>query len=155
MPNNCRTGTCTFSINFGAGKLGRISTENSFETSYREGSRGTTLRLTCASVGVVINKSSRLLDRVWNFCLLKVRNLFQFFNSTKTSKEESVPSPDRIKRQLPSSVSPSQRSPANRQVLRTGLRATAAVSKSSSRKSLVLSSVQQQSRQQPKDNFLS
>jgi hypothetical protein len=58
---------------------------------------------------------------------------------------------DRFKRQLPSSVSPSQRSPANRKVFRTCLHATA--SKSSPRKAL-FSSVQEQSQHQPKDNFL-
>ena len=68
-----------------------------------------------------------------------------------STKEESVQSLDRFKRQLPSSVSPSQRSPGNRKVLRTGLHGTA--SKSSPQKAL-FSSVQEQSQQQPNDNFL-
>jgi hypothetical protein len=58
----------------------------------------------------------------------------------------------RFKRQLPSSVSLSQRSLANRKVFRIGfIHATA--SKSSPRKAL-FSSVQEQSQHQPKDNFL-
>jgi hypothetical protein len=59
----------------------------------------------------------------------------------------------RFKRQLiPSSVSLSQRSLANRKVFRIGfIHATA--SKSSQRKAL-FSSVQEQSQHQPKDNFL-
>ena len=57
----------------------------------------------------------------------------------------------RFKRQLLSSVSLSQRSPANRKVFRIGLHAT--VSKSSPRKAL-FSSVQEQGQHQPKDNFL-
>ena len=81
-----------------------------------------------------------------------MQNLFQLFNLVKNStKEESVQSPDRLKRPLPSSVSLSQRSPANRKVFRIGLHATA--SKSSSRKAM-FSSLQEQSQHQPKDNFL-
>jgi hypothetical protein len=58
----------------------------------------------------------------------------------------------RFKRQLPSSVSLSQRSLIrNRKVFRIGLHATA--SKSSPRKAL-FSSVQEQSQHQPKDNFI-
>jgi hypothetical protein len=57
----------------------------------------------------------------------------------------------RFKRQLPSSVSLSQQSLANRKVFRIGLHATA--SKSSPRKAL-FSSVQEQSQHQPKYNFL-
>ncbi len=150
--SNCRICKCSFSTKFGTGKLGRISAENLFQTSNREGSRGTTLALMCASVGIIINKLSHLSDRVCNSCGRKVRNLFQLFHLVKNStKEESVQSLDRFKRQLPSSVSPSQRSPGNRKVLRTRLHGTA--SKSSPQKAL-FSSVQEQSQQQPNDNFL-
>ena len=150
--NNCQICKCSSSIKFATGKLGRISTENLSETSNREGSRATTLALICASIAIVINKLSHLSDRVCNSCGRKVRNLFQLFNLVKNStKEESVQSPDRFKWQLPSSVSHSQRSTANRKVFRIVLHATA--SKSSSRKAL-FSSVQEQSQHQPKDNFL-
>ena len=96
-----------------------------------------------------------LSDRMCNSRWRKVRNLFQLFNLVKNStKEESVHSPCRSFQTaiiLPSSVSPSQRSPANRKVFRIGLHATA--SKSSPRKAL-FSSVQEQSQHQPRDNFL-
>ena len=62
-------------------------------------------------------------------------------------RERSETRSFRFKRQLPSSVSLSQRSPGNRKVLH------ATASKSSPRKAL-LSSVQEQSQHQPKDNFL-
>jgi hypothetical protein len=126
---------CSFSTKFGTGKLGRISTGNLSQTS----NRATTLALMCASVAIVINKlSHRLSDRVCNFCGQKVQNLFQLFNLVKNStKDVSVQSPDRFKWQLPSSVPPSQRSPANRKVFRIGLHATA--SKSSVRKVLFFS----------------
>jgi ABC-type lipoprotein export system ATPase subunit len=62
----------------------------------------------CASVAIVINKWSHLSDRVCNSCGRKVKKLFQLFNLVKNStKEENVQSPDRFKRQLQSSVSPS------------------------------------------------
>ena len=80
---NSRICKCSFSIKFETGKLGRISTENLFETSNREGSRGTTLALMCASVGIVINRLSHLSDRVCNFCGRKVRKLFQLFSFGK------------------------------------------------------------------------
>jgi hypothetical protein len=59
----------------------------------------------------------------------------------------------RFKRQLPSSVSLSQRSLANRKVFRILGFIHATASKSSPRKAL-FSSVQEQSQHQPKDNFL-
>jgi hypothetical protein len=66
---------------------------------------------------------------------VQLGNLFQLFNLVKNStKEESVQSPYRFKRQLPFSISPYQRSPANCKVFRIGLHATA--SKSSPRKAL-------------------
>jgi ABC-type lipoprotein export system ATPase subunit len=107
----------------------------------------------CSSVAIGMNKLSHLpADRVSNSCVRKVRNIFQLFNLVKNStKEERVQSPDRFKRQLPSSVSPSQKSSANRKVFRIGLHATA--SKYSPRKAL-FSSVQEQSQHQPKNNFL-
>ena len=104
----------------------------------------------CSSVAIGMNKLSHLPDRVSNSCGRKVRNIFQLFNLVKNStKEERVQSPDRFKRQLPSSVSPSQKS--SRKVFRIGLHATA--SKYSPRKAL-FSSVQEQSQHQPKNNFL-
>jgi hypothetical protein len=66
-------------------------------------------------------------------------------------RERSESRSFRFKRQLPSSVSLSQRSLGNRKVFRIGLHATA--SKPSPRKAL-FSSVQEQSQHQPKDNFL-
>jgi hypothetical protein len=74
----------------------------------------------------------------------------QFLLAAESTKFISVIS-FRFKRQLPSSVSLSQRSLANHEVFRIGLHATA--SKSSPREAL-FSSVQEQSQHQPKDNFL-
>ena len=109
--SNCRICKCSFATKFGTGKLGRVSTENLFETSNREGSRGTTLAIMCAAVGIVINKLPYLSDRVCNSCGRKVRNMFQLFNLIKNStKEKSFQSPPRFKRLLPSSFSPAQRS---------------------------------------------
>jgi hypothetical protein len=70
-----------------------------------------------------------------------------------STKEESVQSSDHFvsNGQLASSVSLSQRSPANRKLFQIGLHASA--SKSSPQKAL-FSSVQEQSQHQPKDNFL-
>jgi hypothetical protein len=69
-----------------------------------------------------------------------------------SKKGASIQSPDRLKRQLPSSVSPSQRSPANHKVFRIDfIHATG--SKYSPRKAL-FSSVQEQSQHQQKDYFL-
>ena len=151
--SNCRICKCSFSIKFGTGKSGKISTENLFQISNREGSRGTTLALMCASVGIVINKLPHLSDRVCNSCGRKVRNIFQLFNLVKKSTNEDVLGKDRFKRQLPSSVSPSQRSP--RKVLRTGLHASdSSVSKSTPRKSLFSSVQKQPIQHQPKDRFL-
>jgi hypothetical protein len=153
--SNCQICKCSFSTKIGTGKLGRISTENLSQTSNCEGSRATALALMCASVAIVINKLSHLSDHVCNSCWRrKVRNLFQLFHLVKNStKEESVQSSDHFvsNGQLASSVSLSQRSPANRKLFQIGLHASA--SKSSPQKAL-FSSVQEQSQHQPKDNFL-
>ena len=66
--SNCRICNCSVATKFGTGKLGQISTENQFETSIREGSRGTKLAIMCAAVGIVIKKLPYLSDRVCNFC---------------------------------------------------------------------------------------
>ena len=80
----------------------------------------------------------------------KFISVISFGKELHKRRERSESRSFRFKRQLPSSVSLSQRSLANR-VFRIGLHATA--SKSSPRKAL-FSSVQKQSQHQPKDNFL-
>ena len=85
--NNCQICKCSFSTKVGTGKLGRISTENLFQTSNREGN-ATTLALMCASIAIVINKMSHLSDRVCNSCGRKERNLFQLFNLVKNSTKK-------------------------------------------------------------------
>jgi hypothetical protein len=81
----------------------------------------------------------------------KFISVISFGKELYKRRERSESRSFRFKRQLPSSVSLSQRSLANRKVFRIGLHATA--SKSSPRKAL-FSSVQEQSQHQPKDNFL-
>ena len=81
----------------------------------------------------------------------KFISVMSFGKELDKRRERSESRSFRFKRQLPSSVSLSQRSPGNRKVFRIGLHATA--SKSSPQKAL-FSSVQEQSQHQPKDNFL-
>jgi hypothetical protein len=107
----------------------------------------------CFAIAIIINKLSRLSDRVCNSCWRrKVRNLFQLFHLVKNStKEESVQSPDRSistghYRLLFRSLSEALQIA----VFRIGLHATA--SKSSPRKAL-FSLVQEQSQHRPKANF--
>ena len=84
----------------------------------------------------------------------KFISVISFGKELYKRRERSESRSFRFKLQLPgipSSVSLSERSLANRKVFRIGLHATA--SKSSPRKAL-FSSVQEQSQHQPKDNFL-
>ena len=81
----------------------------------------------------------------------KFISVISFGKELDKRRERSESRSFRFKRQLASSVSLSQRSPANRKVFRIGLHATA--SKSSPPKAL-FSSMQEQSQHQPKDNFL-
>jgi hypothetical protein len=82
----------------------------------------------------------------------KFISVISFGKELYKRRERSVSRSFRFKRQLPSSVSLSQRSLANRKVFRIGL-IHATASKSSPPKAL-FSSVQEQSQHQPKDNFL-
>ena len=96
----------------------------------------------CFAVAIVINKLSHLSDCVCNSCWRrKVRNLFG--KELNKRRERSESRSFRFKRQLPSSVSLSQRSPGNRKVFRIGLHATA--SKSSPRKALFFFSARTES----------
>ena len=82
----------------------------------------------------------------------KFISVISFGKELYKRREHSESRSFRFKRQfIPSSVSLSQRSLANRKVFQIGLQATA--SKSSPQKAL-FSSVQEQSQHQPKDNFL-
>jgi hypothetical protein len=81
----------------------------------------------------------------------KFISVISFGKELYKRRERSESRSFRFKRQLPSSVSLSQRSLANRKVFQIGIHATA--SKSSPRKA-PFSSVQEQSQHQPKDNFL-
>ena len=51
--SNCQICNCSFSTKIGTGKLGRISTENQFDSN-REGSRATTSALMCASLSPLL-----------------------------------------------------------------------------------------------------
>ena len=111
----------------------------------------------CFAVAIVINKLSHLSDCVCNFVggpaaeSTKFISVMSFGKELDKRRERSESRSFRFKRQLPSSVSLSQRIPGNRKVFRIGLHATA--SKPSPRKAL-FSSMQEQSQHQPKDNFL-
>jgi len=100
---------CSFAVKYGTRKSGRISTENLFEGSNRDGSWGEVLAAMCELIGIRIIKSTGLSSRVYNPCARKIRNLFRPFtdieNVTKWDSEFSTSSsPVRSKRQLPTSV---------------------------------------------------
>jgi hypothetical protein len=153
--SNCHICKCSFSTKIGTGKLGRISTENHSQTSNREGSRATILALMCASLSPLLKINFSLIRSCVQFLLAaestKFISVISFGKELYKRIERSESRSFRFKRPLPSSVSLSQRSLANRRVFLIGLHATA--SKSLPRKAL-LSSVQEQSQHQPKDNFL-
>ena len=111
----CRVCNCTFSVKYGTGKSGRISTENLFQPSNRDGSRGCVLASMCEKIGIPLVKAPSLSERVCDPCARKIRNVSKLFNDLKeaTSVDGAGVKNARSKRQLPTSVLTPDRSPAN------------------------------------------
>ena len=76
---HCRICSCSFLVKYGTGKSGRMSTENLFEVSNRDGSRGQVLATMCENIGIYFVKLSSLSSRVCNSCARKIRNLCRLF----------------------------------------------------------------------------
>ena len=120
----CRICKSSFDVKYGTGRSGRLSTENLFTMSNRDGKRGEILAAMCEEVGLPMVKSPRLSSRVCNPCARKIRNMFRLFKEIKHATEGDIEvlttsSPVRSKRQLPTTVSTPDRSPSNRKVSRT------------------------------------
>ena len=117
----CRVCNCAFNVKYGTGKSGRISSENLFQPSSRDGSRGCVLASMCEKIGIPLVKAPSLSERVCNPCARKIRNVSKLFNDLKeaTSVDGAGVKNVRSKRQLPTSVLTPDRSPANRKVSRT------------------------------------
>ena len=48
----CRMRKCSFTVKYGTGKSGGMSTQNLYKASNRDGSRGEVLVSTCENIGV-------------------------------------------------------------------------------------------------------
>ena len=121
----CRMCKCFFNVKYGTGKCGRMSTQNLYVASNRDGSRGEILASMCENIGVTFIKSPSLSERVCLPCGRKIRNLCKLFVEIKKvtghgeAELEDLDNVTRNKRQLPTSVSTPDRSPTNRKVTRT------------------------------------
>ena len=62
----CRICKSSFNVKYGTGKSGRVSTENLYRESNRDGSRGEILASMCENIGVSFVKSPNLSERVCN-----------------------------------------------------------------------------------------
>jgi hypothetical protein len=107
----CRICKCNLKIEFGPG---RVSFENLFKASGRKESKGLVLSQACEIVGLPVQKSPFLSERICRPCGRKVRNVHENFIFLKShldssrSESESFQnrSPVRQKRQLPTTVTP-------------------------------------------------
>jgi len=117
----CRVCNRAFNVKYGTGKSGRISTENLFQPSNGDGSRGCVLASMCEKIGIPLVKAPSLSEHVCNPCARRIRNVSKLFNDLKeaTSVDGAGEKNVRSKRQLPTSVLTPDRSPANRKVSRT------------------------------------
>ena len=85
IDGNCRVCECNFNTKYGKPRT-RISTENLFVPSRREGSRGTVLAtLLCEVVGITCVKSDKLSSRVCNSCGRKIRNLAELYRLVQSA----------------------------------------------------------------------
>lgn len=87
----CRMCKCSFNVKYGTGNSGRISTQNLYVASNRDGSRGEVLASMCENIGVTFIKSPSLSERVCLPCGRKIRNLCKLFVEIKkvTSHDEA------------------------------------------------------------------
>ena len=70
----CRMCKCSFNVKYGTGNSGRISTQNLYVASNRDGSRGEVLASMCENIGVTFIKPPSLSERVCLPCGRKIRN---------------------------------------------------------------------------------
>ena len=75
----CRMCKCSFNVEYGTGKSGRMSTQNLYIASNRKGSCGEVLASISENIGVVVIKSPSLSECVCLPCARKIRNLCQLF----------------------------------------------------------------------------
>ena len=75
----CRMCKCSFNVRYGTGKSGRMSTQNLYAASNRDGSRGEVLVSMCENISVTFIKSPSLSERVCFPCGRKIRNLCKLF----------------------------------------------------------------------------
>ena len=105
----CRICKCNLKIEFGSG---RVSFENLFKASGRKESKGLILSQACEIVGLPVQKSPLLSERICRPCGRKIRNVHENFTFLKDKLDNSESectknrSPARQKRQLPTTVTP-------------------------------------------------
>ena len=105
----CRICKCHLKIEFGSG---RVSFENLFKASGRKESKGLILSQACEIVGLPVQKSPLLSERICRPCGRKIRNVHENFTFLKDKLDNSESectknrSPARQKRQLPTTVTP-------------------------------------------------
>jgi len=69
---------CSFGVKYGTGRSSRVSTENLFEVSNNDGSRGELMAAMYEISGIQIVKSSGLSSKIFNLCAPKERSLSSF-----------------------------------------------------------------------------
>ena len=132
--DNCRLCSCPLKIKYGDfKKTSHISTQNLFKVPKREGFANETLAEMCSKIGLTIERSGSLSDRVCHACGRKIRNVCELFNFIRRNlqkEKESSTSTDssdsslRFKRLLPTTISSPDRSPRKRKGQKTNAEKT-------------------------------
>ena len=132
--DNCRLCCCPLKIKYGDfKKTSHISTQNLFKVPKREGFANETLAEMCSKIGLTIERSGSLSDRVCHACRRKIRNVCELFNFIRRNlqkEKESSTSTDssdsslRFKRLLPTTISSPDRSPRKRKGQKTNAEKT-------------------------------
>ena len=116
----CRMCKCSLNVKYGTGKSGRMSTQNLYIASNRDGSCGEVLASICENIGVIFIKSPSFSERVCFSSPAKSGICGSYLVTSHDEPEnEDLGNVIRNKRQLPTSVSTLDRSPSNRKVTRT------------------------------------
>ena len=125
--DNCRLCCCPLKIKYSDfPKTSYISTQNLFKVSKREGCQNVTLAELCSKIGLKIDRSDMLSDRVCHACGRKIRTAFQLYNFSYSNLErkketaviEVTNDLGRFKRLLPTTFSSPDRSPRARKGLK-------------------------------------
>ena len=116
---NCRLCCCLVKIKFGEFKeTSYISSQNIFNVSKRDGFQDGTLSEICSKIGLEMEKSDTMSDRVCHACARKIINAFELYNFIYSSlqKENAIRflAIQACKRLLATTVSSSDRSPQTR-----------------------------------------